>query len=78
MMKEKEEENILLRRNSVQNLFNGYHYDIEIEYKDLIEKENEDRRMKESMKRIINTKDYQGSVENTNKTEETLGLLKNA
>ena len=78
MRKEKEEENILLKRNSVQNLFNGYHYDIELEYKDLIEKELEDKKMKENMNRIIKAKakEVGASIEATIRTEETMGLLK--
>jgi len=79
-LKEKEEENVLLRRNSVQNLFNGYHYDIELEYKDLIEKETEKQRMKDTMLRIIKVKpkDASTSVEATLKTEDTQRLLKNS
>ena len=74
--KEKEEENILLKRNSVQNLFNGYHYDIELEYKDLIEKDLENRKLKENMNRIIKAKEVGASIEATTRTEETMGLLK--
>lgn len=77
-MKEKEEENILLRRHSVQNLFNGFHYDIQIEYKDLIEKDLEDKRLKEAMSKVIKSKDLQTSVEMTTKTDEGLGLYKHA
>lgn len=78
MQKEKEEEKVLLRRHSVQKLFNGYHYDIELEYKDLIEKETEDRKMKETMQRIIKARTVTtgASIEMNTKTEETLGLLK--
>lgn len=79
VLKEKEEEKILLRRHSVQKLFNGYHYDIELEYKDLIEKENADRKMKENMERIIKARTINtgASIEMNTKSEETLGLLKN-
>jgi hypothetical protein len=78
VMKEKEEENILLRRPSVQKLFNGYHYDIELEYKDLIEKETADRKLKENMQHIIRAKTVNtgASIEMNSKTEETLALLK--
>ena len=78
-IKEKEEENILLRRHSVQKLFNGYHYDIELDYKDLIEKETEDRNMKENMQRIIRARTINTgtSLEANGKTEETLGQIRN-
>lgn len=80
MLKEKEEENILLRRNSVQKLFNGYHYDIEIIYKDQIERDTEDRKMKENMEKIIKNKIIHTTVslEMNNKTEETLGLIRHS
>lgn len=80
MLKEKEEENILLRRNSVQKLFNGYHYDIEIIYKDQIEKDTEDRKMKENMDKIMTNKivNTMVSLEMNNKTEETLGLIRHS
>jgi protein kinase A len=77
-MKEKEEENILLRRHSVQKLFNGYHYDIELVYKDQIEKDTEERRLKDSMEKIIKNKIIMTTVslEMNSKTEETLALIR--
>lgn len=77
-LKEKEEENMLLRRHSVQKLFNGYHYDIEIENKDLIEKETEDRKMKETMERIIKARPIttNASIEINPQTEDTFGIPK--
>ncbi len=73
-LKEKEEEDMLLRRHSVQKLFNGYHYDIEIENKDLIEKENEDRRLKEVMLKIVKVRTVvtNTTLEMPTKADETL------
>ena len=75
--KEKQEEDILLKRNSVQNLFNGYHYDIELEYKDLIEKDTENRKLNENMKKIIKAQfpDSGNSTDRTPKTIEVSQIL---